>query len=404
MSLLLADNLVVPLPNFSSDGLTNGSQDSEALHLPTNVLITSTLQQTQSSGSDVELSDLVLVDDIPVSREVGIGGSSLKDNSGNAEDKRGVDNVCVTSDPTNITTTEVTVAVVNVEDVLASHGSSKKVTSSCVHDTLGLTSRAGSVQKEERVLSIHCLGGNVARPLVDLLMPPDITPLLHGDVSASALEDKTLSHIRALLESIVDDLLGANELTTTLAFVGGDDDSGVGVEDTVAQRISRETSEDDGVDSTNTCAGEDGNECLWNHGHVDGNSVTLTNTSLFEGPRDSGDLSKQLALSNVATIFGLISFVNDGHAVRVLDDMAIDQVVRGVELTLSEPGVVTSTQGAAVNGLGLTIPRQKLLGTIAPKLRGFCDGLLVKLLVFLEVWLSAVSLMGHRTDGEQGSW
>lgn len=404
MSLLLTNNLVVPLPDLGGDGFTDGAENSEALHIATNVLITSTLQQTQSSGGDVELSNLVLVDDIPVSREVGVGGGSLEDNSGNAEDKRGVNDVCVTSDPTNVTTTEVTVAVVNVKDVLASHGSSEKVTSGSVHDTLGLASRTGGVEKEERVLGIHGLGSDVAGPLVDLLVPPNITSLFHGDVSAGALEDETLAHIGALLEGIVDDLLGANELTTTLAFVGSDDNSGVGVDDTVAQRIGRETSKDNRVNSTDTCASENGNECLWNHGHVDSNSVTLANTSLFEGPGDSGDLSKQLAIGNVAAIFCFISLVDDGYAVGVLERMAIDQVVRGIQLTLGEPGVVASAQRTAVNGLGLTVPRQKLFGAITPELGGFRDRLLVELLVFLEVWLSAVSSMGHRTDGEQGSW
>lgn len=404
MSLLLTNNLVVPLPDLSGDGFTDGAENSEALHLATNVLITSTLQQTQSSGSNVELSDLVLVDDIPVSRKVGVGGGSLENNSGNTEDKRGVDDVCVTSDPTDVTTTEVTVAVVNVEDVLASHGSSEQVTSGGVHDTLGLASGTRGVEQEQRVLGIHGLGSDVAGPLVDLLVPPNIASLLHRHVSAGALEDQTLAHIGALLEGIVDDLLGTNELATTLAFVGSDDDSGVSVDDTVAQRIGRETGKDNGVNSTDTCAGKNGNQCLWNHGHVDSNSVSLANTGFFEGPGDSGDLSKQLAIGNVATIFGFISLVNDGYAVGVLERMAIDQVVRGIQLTLSEPGVVASAQRTAVDGRGLTVPCQKLFGAITPELGRFRDGLLVELLVFLEVWLSAVSSMGHRTDGEQGSW
>lgn len=67
VSLLLTDNLIVPLPDLGSDGLTDGSKDSEILHLASDVLITGTLEQSQGSGGDVELSDLVLLDDVPVS-------------------------------------------------------------------------------------------------------------------------------------------------------------------------------------------------------------------------------------------------------------------------------------------------------------------------------------------------
>lgn len=86
------------------------------------VLVTGALQKSESGGSDVELGDVVLRADLPVSAEIGVCGSALEDDSGDAEDKRGVDDVGVTGDPTDITTAEEDVRVVDVENVLAGHG------------------------------------------------------------------------------------------------------------------------------------------------------------------------------------------------------------------------------------------------------------------------------------------
>lgn len=80
LCLLLADGLEVPLPDLSGDRLTDGAEDSEVLHLVSHKLVTSALQQPQGSRRDVELRDLVLLDDVPVPREVGVGGRALENN------------------------------------------------------------------------------------------------------------------------------------------------------------------------------------------------------------------------------------------------------------------------------------------------------------------------------------
>jgi hypothetical protein len=155
--VLFADDLVVPLPDFSSDGLTDGAEDSQVLHLMLDVLVASALEESERSWGDVELCDLVLRADLPVSAEIGVCGSTLEDHSGDTKNERSVDDICVTSDPADITTTEEGVRVVNVKDVLARHGGTQQVASSCVHDTLGLASGAGSVEQEEGVLRVHGL-------------------------------------------------------------------------------------------------------------------------------------------------------------------------------------------------------------------------------------------------------
>lgn len=158
MCVLLANDLVVPLPDLSSDGLTDRAEDSEVLHLVLDMLVASALEESQRGRGNVELCDLVLRADLPVSAEIRVCGSALEDHSGDTEDERSIDNVGVTGNPTDITATEEGIGVVDVEDVLAGHGGAEQVAGGCVHDTLGLASGAGGVEQEERVLRVHGLG------------------------------------------------------------------------------------------------------------------------------------------------------------------------------------------------------------------------------------------------------
>jgi hypothetical protein len=250
--VLLADDLVVPFPDFGGDRLTDRAKDSEMFHLVLDVLVTSALQESERCRSDVELCDLVLRADLPVSAEIGVCGSALEDHGSNTKNKRSVDDVSVTSDPADIATTEEYVRVVDVKDVLAGHGRAEQVAGGRVHDTLGLSSGAGGVEQEERVLRVHGLRRVVRGPLLGLLVPPQIPALSERHLGASSLVDQAVGDIWALLESIVHNLLGANGLAAALAFVGGNDNLGLGVNDTVTQRVGAEASENHGVDSANT--------------------------------------------------------------------------------------------------------------------------------------------------------
>ena len=397
----LADNIVVPLPDLGGDGLTNGAENTEVLHLVADVVVTGTLQQAESSGGNVELSDLVLLDDVPVAGEVGIGGGTLENDGRDTEKEGGVDDIGVTGNPADVTTAEVPVTVVDVENVLAGHGSTEKVTSGRVGNTLGLASGAGSVEKEERILRGHGYGGVVGRVLLNLLVPPEITTGSHVDVGAGALEDENVANIGALLESLIDDLLGADQLATALALIGGDDDLGLGIDDTVAEGVGGETGENDGVDGADSAAGKQGNDGLGNHGEVDGDGVTLLDAQVGEDMGELGDLPEELAIGDIPSLTGLVGLVDDGDSVGVLVGVSVDAVVRGVELALYEPGVVAVGEGTAVGGLEILAPRKELAGALSPEHIGLGDGLLVQLLVLLEVWRK---VMLAQVQKELGQW
>lgn len=161
MSLLLANNLKVPLPDLGGDWLTDGAKNSEVLHLVAHMLVAGALQETQGSGSNIELCDLVLLNDIPVSGKVGVGGCTLENDGGHTQEEWGVDDIGVTGNPADITAAEVPVAIVNVEHILSGGGGTQEITAGGVHDTLGLAGRAGGVEEEERVLRVDGHGGVV---------------------------------------------------------------------------------------------------------------------------------------------------------------------------------------------------------------------------------------------------
>lgn len=377
VSFLLSDLLKVPLPDLSGNWFTDGAQDTQVLHLVVDVLITGTLQQTQSCGGDIELGDLVLLNDIPVAGEVGVGGSAFENDGRATKKKRRIDDVGVSGDPANVTTAEEAIVVMNVKDVLAGHRGTKEVAGSSVHNTLGLTSRTRGVEEEEGVLGAHRLRSEIAGVLLDLLMPPNVTPIGPRDFGTSALVDQHTGHIGALLEGLIDNALGANHLATTLTLVRGDNNLGSSIKDTVTQGVRGETSEDNGVNGTDTGTGEKSHNGFRNHGKVDRDSVTLLDTPLLQDPGNAGDFAEELAVGNDAALIRLIGLVDDRDLIRVLDGMTIHAVERGIQATFDEPGIVSILERPDVRGLEVFVESEQLTGHAGPERVRATDRLVV---------------------------
>ena len=125
--------------------------------------------------------------------------------------------------------------------------------------------------------------------------------------------------------------------TAPVAAVGGDDDPRVGILDAALQSIGREAAEDHGVRRTQPGAGQHRDGGLRDHRHVDGDPVALADAELGEGVRGLADRSVQVGVGDRAGVARLALPV-DGDLVAVSClDMAVDAVVRDVELRASEP-------------------------------------------------------------------
>ena len=165
-----------------------------------------------------------------------------------------------------------------------------------------------------------------------------------------------MCNVRALLKRLVDDLLGPDELATTLALIRGDDDFGVGIVDAVAKRIRAEASEDDGVYCTDTCAGEESVDCFGNHGQVDCHGITLLHAHLLQHPGELRHLAQKLGVGDCPALALLVGLVDDRCLVWVLRRMSIDAVVRCIQSAFGEPRIITAGESAAVYGLEVSLP------------------------------------------------
>lgn len=65
------------------------------------------------------------------------------------------------------------------------------------------------------------------------------------------------------------------------------------------------------MQGTDTGTGEERNDGLGDHGHVDGDGVALLDSAGAEGSGQLADLAEELAVCNVFGLVGLVCFVNN---------------------------------------------------------------------------------------------
>lgn len=354
-------------------------------HLVADVFVARALQEPQGCRRNVELGHGVLLDDVPVPREVRVRGGALKNDGGAAQEERSVHNVGVARHPADVAAAEEAVAVVDVEDVLAAQGGADQVAGRGMHDAFRFAGRAGGVEEEERVLRIHGLRGDVTGVFLDFLVPPQVATLGPRHVRARPFVHDAGVDIRTLLQGFIDNFLGADELAAALALVGRDDDLALRINDPVAQRVRRKPGENDGVHGADARNRQERDNGLRDHGQVDGHGFALLDALLFQHPRHAGHLAAQLAIGDVAALARLVRLVDDGDLVRVLERVAIDAIEGRVQPTTDEPGIVAVLERAGVRGGEILVERQQLAGHAGPKRVGVSDRFIVELLVLVEI-------------------
>ena len=140
---------------------------------------------------------------------------------------------------------------------------------------LGLAGRAGGVEDEERVFSIHRLGragGWLAR---DQVVIPDIAGRIPVHLAASALDDDNLFDAGRVMHGAVDIGLQRRRLAATHTLIGGDDDIAGAIIDPSRQGFGRETAKHDRMDRTDAGAGQHGIGRFRDHRHIDGDPVAF---------------------------------------------------------------------------------------------------------------------------------
>ena len=117
-----ADHVIVPVPGFGVDRLTDGAQHLERRQIAfLNKLVTLTHQRANGGGSGVELVHLVLFADLPEAAGIGVGRHAFEHDRGRAIGQRAVDDVAVAGDPTHVSGAPEDVAIMVVKDVFHGH-------------------------------------------------------------------------------------------------------------------------------------------------------------------------------------------------------------------------------------------------------------------------------------------
>lgn len=308
----LSDLVVVPVPGFGVDGFSDGTQDAEGREVVAfDPLVAETTESADGGWGGIELGDLVFCDELPVAGGGWVCGDGLEEDGGGAEGEGSIDDVRVSGDPTDVGHAGKDVVRVVIKDILDRRGSAEQVTRGGMHDSLGLTSRSRSVKQKQGVLRVHRLRGEVVHPLGALLSPPEIPSFLHGDLGTSTLADNDGLNRGARLERLINNLLCLNRLATTFTLVRSNDKTALSVLDTVTEGFRRETGKDDTVQGTDTGTGEEGNDGLGDHGHVDGDGIALLDSAGTEGSGQLADLAEELAVCDVLGLVGLVCFVNN---------------------------------------------------------------------------------------------
>ena len=92
-TLLLSGVFVVPVPSFGVDGFTDATKHSGAEVVGLGVVLAETMEEMNSSGSGIELGDIMLLDDLPVTGWSRVDGGRLEDSGGDTVKEGLVDDV-----------------------------------------------------------------------------------------------------------------------------------------------------------------------------------------------------------------------------------------------------------------------------------------------------------------------
>ena len=138
-----ADHVVIPHPGFRIDRLADTSQKTKRRAVaPRHRRVTLAHQGADGGRRRVEDVHLVLLDNLPESRAVGVGRHALEHQRRRAVRKRPVDDVAVACHPADIGGTPVDFTILVVEDILMRNRGIDHVAAGGVKHTLWLPGRS----------------------------------------------------------------------------------------------------------------------------------------------------------------------------------------------------------------------------------------------------------------------
>ncbi len=285
----------------------------------------------------IENIDAVFFDDAPEAIVLGKIRGPLVHHHRRAGRERTVHSVAVPGDPADVSGAPVDVLLLEIEHPLHRHQRVHQVAAGRVHDTLGLAGGAGGVERVKRMLGVELGRRAYGALLRDQLVPPDVAPLAHLHLGAGAPEHHAMHDRGASLERLVDVGLERYLLSAAPSAVGRDAHLGLGIIDTVDQRLGRKAAEDHRMDRADTSARQHRDHRLGHQRHVDRDAIALLHAEALERVGRARDLARQHLVGQHAGVARL-ALPDERRLVAPRGgQMAVDAVVRRVELAVKEP-------------------------------------------------------------------
>ncbi len=238
----------------------------------------------------------------------------------------------------------------------------------------GLAVEPGGVEDVERVLGVEGLRGTFVGRCLDRVVVPDVPALRHRAVRAGVLHDDDRLERRQVGHLLVDVRLDRRGLAAAAGRVGGDERLRLGELHALPHGPGREASEDDVVRSSDARAGQHRDDDLGDHRQVDADDVAGADAAVLQRVGQPLDVAVEIRVGDVPLLALLASPVDRDAVAAPGLDVAVEAVVRGVQLAVGEPlvegrvGVVESLGrlGVPVEKLGRLPQPERLPGPARP--------------------------------------
>ena len=301
------------------------------------VIITPAHEGADGGGRSIEDGDAVAIDHLPEPVGLGLVGRTFVKEDRRAIRKQTVNNITVAGDPADVSGAEITVGLLEIENIVAAQLGTKQVARTRVKDALRFASGAGCVENEKRVLGVEGFRLMLVGRAIPSFLPPDIATLNHANRCAGPLDNDDCLNGRRIVERLVHVGLELDDLAAPPAAVGGNNELGLAVVKPVLDSFGTKATEDHRVNRTDAGAGQHRNDRLGDHRQVERHAIAGTHTHVFKNMRETAYVEMQLFVSNRADIARL-AFEDQCSLVLARGaKMAVETVLRDVQFATGEP-------------------------------------------------------------------
>ena len=212
------------------------------------------------------------------------------------------------------------------------------------------------------------------------IVPPEVASLLPANFFIGAANDDGFFDGGAIFEGGVRNFFQGNNFAAAVATIGCDQDFRFCVADAIGKRCGAETAENYRMHRPDARAAQHCNHQLWNHRHVDGDAIAGLYVEREEHVGETADAGVKFGVGELER-GAVFSFPEKRRLVGIFFEMAIEAVVRDVELAAGKPFGMRRIPFESVRRL---LEPVKQLGLLGPECLGIFGGASIHRAVFLE--------------------